>query len=83
MNNAGIKPTARKTHRKTRTGCRTCKTRKIKVCKVSFYYIDVVVKGMSKEICEINSKTASLHVTIHVELDLPEYRVMEGRIIGE
>jgi hypothetical protein len=31
MNGMNIKPSARKTHRKTRTGCRTCKSRKIKV----------------------------------------------------
>ncbi|PMD38880.1 hypothetical protein L207DRAFT_513366 [Hyaloscypha variabilis F] len=30
MNGMNIKPSARKTHRKTRTGCRTCKSRKIK-----------------------------------------------------
>jgi hypothetical protein len=31
MNGMNMKPSARKTHRKTRTGCRTCKSRKIKV----------------------------------------------------
>ncbi len=38
MNGMNTKPSARKTHRKTRTGCRTCKSRKIKVIATHFLH---------------------------------------------
>ncbi|KAF8857555.1 hypothetical protein BDZ45DRAFT_674606 [Acephala macrosclerotiorum] len=77
-----IKPSARKTHRKTRTGCRTCKSRKIKCdeqrpschnCIKHSVQCDFLVTASNGSVGNLSVADTPANHSPHISGGLPQY----------